>query len=195
MPPLPPSITLGTLSQLAALTGVSFSADRAKTALQHFADDPDPLSRLVATAAEVGIAVAPIRQPLSDLLWLARSDSPVLIWSSPSSAWVTVTAAGWFKVRIADGDHPTARTTISRSELLQHLGAQFGNPLPMGVTVDENASKLVLSETGTSGTIVLKAAADAPASTTTLAVHANVSISFTIKRAYSSAPFILTVEK
>ena len=65
----------------------------------------------------------------------------------------------------------------------------------MGVTVDENASKLVLSETGTSGTIVLKAAADAPASTTTLAVHANVSISFTIKRAYSSAPFILTVEK
>ena len=108
-------------------------------------------------------------------------------------------------IRLKPGQSQTLNVSVKRASRytgrisldmkLQHLGAQFGNPLPMGVTVDENASKLVLSETGTSGTIVLKAAADAPACTTTLAVHANVSISFTIKRAYSSAPFILTVEK
>jgi hypothetical protein len=115
---------------------------------------------------------------------------------------VSVTPAS---IRLKPGQSQTLNVSVKRASRytgrisldmkLQHLGAQFGNPLPMGVTVDENASKLVLSETGTSGTIVLKAAADAPASTTTLAAHANVSISFTIKRAYSSAPFILTVEK
>lgn len=115
---------------------------------------------------------------------------------------VTVTPTA---VRLKPGQSQTLTVAVKRATRytgrisldmkLQHLGAQFGNPLPTGVTIDESASKLVLPENSTQGTIVLKAAAEAPASTTTLAAHANVSISFTIKRAYSSAPFILTVEK
>ena len=99
----------------------------------------------------------------------------------------------------------TAASTARRADRLMHWKAPFdstggttlyetANRLA-GVQFSDNGAIMFVSETGTSGTIVLKAAADAPASTTTLAVHANVSISFTIKRAYSSAPFILTVEK
>lgn len=91
----------------------------------------------------------------------------------------------------------TSRYTgrVSLDLKLQHLGQQFGNPLPAGVTVDEGASKLVLAEGVSAGKIVLKAAADAPVSATPLAAHAYVSISFTIKRAYSSSPFTVQVEK
>ena len=147
MPSYPSSLSLGTLSQLAALTGVSVPAERAKTALQHFAEDPDPLSRLVATAAEVGIAVAPVRHSLGELLWLARSDSPVLIWSQPQGRWITITAAGWFNLRIADGDHPTARITISRSELLQRLGLEsLETVLEAGVVHPERPAQALATE-------------------------------------------------
>jgi ABC-type bacteriocin/lantibiotic exporter with double-glycine peptidase domain len=58
-----------------------------------------------------------------------------------------VTAAGWFKVRIADGDHPTARTTISRSELLQHLGAQSWDAiLEAGVVHPERPAQPLAAE-------------------------------------------------
>ena len=142
MPAETASLSLGSLSQLAALTGVPFSTERAKTALQHFAADPDPLSRLVATAAEIAISVSPTRLPLSELLWLARSGSPILLWSPSQSRWITVTAAGWFRIRIADGDHPTARLTISRSELLRLLGVQdFSVVLEAGVAHPERPAQ------------------------------------------------------
>ncbi|MFM7539592.1 MAG: hypothetical protein ACKO9Z_08025 [Planctomycetota bacterium] len=148
-------------------------------------------------------------QPLTDLTMPGggRSTWPVdlqvaAITPEGDIEVVTVEPA---RVNLKPGQSQALNVTIKRAPRytgrvsldlkLQHLGQQFGNPLPAGVTVDEGASKLVLAEGVNTGKIVIKAAAEAPASTTPLAAHANVSISFTIKRAYSSAPFLLTVEK
>lgn len=164
--------------------------------------------RLVATAegAKPGMVAV---QPLTDLTMPGggRSTWPVdlqvaAITPEGDIESVTVEPAA---VKLKPGQSQALTVTVKRASRytgrvsldmkLQHLGQQFGNPLPAGVTVDEGASKLVLAEGVSSGKIVLKAAPDAPESATPLAAHANVSISFTIKRAYSSAPFTVSVEK
>lgn len=66
--------------------------------------------------------VSPVRQPLVEVLWHARGDLPIVIWSTKEQRWIVVTFAGWFRVRIADGDHPTHRTSVSRSDLAAILG-------------------------------------------------------------------------
>ena len=118
----PNTLSLGTLSQLAAITGTPFDPERAQTALQNTRENPDPLGRLVAAAAQVSLSVSPARLPLSDAVWLAREDAAVALWCAPESTWLVLTAADWFKVRIAQADHPTQRTTLSRNALAQRLG-------------------------------------------------------------------------
>lgn len=164
--------------------------------------------RLVAAAQGAKPGVVAV-QPLTDLTMPGggRSTWPVdlqvaAVTPEGDIESVTVEPAA---VKLKPGQSQALTVTVKRAQRytgrvsldmkLQHLGQQFGNPLPAGVTLDEAASKLVLAEGVTTGKIVLKAAPDAPASATPLAAHANVSISFTIKRAYSSAPFMVTVEK
>lgn len=164
--------------------------------------------RLIATAEGARPGSVSV-QPLTDLTMPGggRSTWPVdlqvaAITPDGDIESVTVEPA---TVKLKPGQSQALTVTVKRAARytgrvsldmkLQHLGQQFGNPLPAGVTVDEGASKLVLAEGATTGKIVLKAAPDAPASATPLAAHANVSISFTIKRAYSSAPFMVTVER
>ncbi|MEK0444976.1 MAG: hypothetical protein RLZZ399_297 [Verrucomicrobiota bacterium] len=118
----PPALTLGTLTQLASITGTPFEVERAQSALQNSRENQDPLGQLVAAAAEVSIAVSPTRLPLSEILWLARQGAPVALWCVPESCWLIVTAADWFKARLVHGDHPTERITISRKALAQRLG-------------------------------------------------------------------------
>ena len=60
--------------------------------------------------------------PLSEIVWQARNDTPVVIWNEKESRFVVVTYAGWFSVRIADGDHLTNRRSLSRSQLASLLG-------------------------------------------------------------------------
>jgi putative ABC transport system ATP-binding protein len=118
----PPALSLGTLSQLAAITGTPFEPERAQSALQNTRENPDPLGQLIAAAAEVSIAVSPARLPLSDVLWLAREGAAVTLWCAPESCWLVVTAADWFKVRLGHGDQPSERTTLSRNALARRLG-------------------------------------------------------------------------
>ncbi|HRH95729.1 MAG TPA: ATP-binding cassette domain-containing protein [Prosthecobacter sp.] len=89
--------------------------------------DFEPLSRLVSAAAEVYMKVTPVRQPLAEVAWHARNDMPVVIWGEKEQRWVVVTFAGWFRLRIADGDHPTHRVSLSRGELVHLLGLKSGN--------------------------------------------------------------------
>ncbi len=119
----PASITLPTLIQLAAITGGRPDPERLGTILHQMAQtDDEPLAQLVAVAPEAGFRVTPIRQKLSEALWHARQDLPLVLWSSKESRWLVVTYAGWFKVRVADGDHLTHRTSLSRRELWELLG-------------------------------------------------------------------------
>ena len=116
------ALSVGTLSQLAYITGAPFDAERAQRALQNVRENPDPLSQLVAAASEVSMTVSPVRLPLAEAVWLARQDAAVALWSAAKGRWLVVTSADWFNVRIAQGDHPKERYTISRTTLAQRLG-------------------------------------------------------------------------
>jgi hypothetical protein len=79
---------------------------------------------------------------------------------------------------------------------LRHLGSIYGNPLPPGVSLDESASKTLLSEKETKGKIVLRAAPDAkPIENLPIAVLGQVSINFVVKVSHASEPLFLTVKK
>ena len=116
-----PSTSL--LAQLAAITGSEFDHERARIAVQNVATaDADPLGQLVSVAAEVYMHVSPVRVPFSEAIWQAHHDTPVVVWNKNEARWVVITFAGWFSLRIADGDHPTHRLSITRAALAQSLG-------------------------------------------------------------------------
>lgn len=80
--------------------------------------------------------------------------------------------------------------------ILRHLGTEYGNPLPPGVTMDEGASKTLLSGADTKGKIVFKAAGDAkPVENVPIAVLGQVSVNFVVKVSHASEPLFLTVKK
>jgi len=119
----PSKITSTLIAQLAAITGCEFEHERARVAVQNASQgDLDPLRQLVSAAAEVYMHVSPMRLPLSEAIWQAHDGAPVVLWHARELRWVVVTYAGWFKLRIADGDHPTHRITLSRADLAQMLG-------------------------------------------------------------------------
>ncbi|HSQ57044.1 MAG TPA: PPC domain-containing protein [Gemmata sp.] len=78
---------------------------------------------------------------------------------------------------------------------LRHLGQVFGNPLPPGVTMVDGKSKTLLG-TGSKGSIVLKAAADAPECTDVpVCVQSFVAINFVVKIGYCSEVIWVSVKK
>ena len=128
-PPVSPdSLTSRLLAQLAAITGSEFDHERARVAVQNAAQAAaDPLSQLVSAAAEVYMRVSPVRLPLSEAIWQAHHDTPVVVWNKNEARWVVITFAGWFGLRLADGDHPTHRITVSRTQLVRMLGLSSVN--------------------------------------------------------------------
>lgn len=80
--------------------------------------------------------------------------------------------------------------------ILRHLGSRYGDPLPPGVTMDENASKTLLGPTDVKGKIVLKAEANAaPLERFPIAVLGSVSINFVVKVSHASEPLYLSIVK
>ncbi|HBJ83860.1 MAG TPA: ABC transporter ATP-binding protein [Verrucomicrobiales bacterium] len=117
------ALSINTLAQLAAITGCEFDHERARIAVQNTMQaDADPLAQLTAAAAEVCLHVAPAWMPLAELVWQAHDDTPLVLWSAQERRWIVITFAGWFRLRIADGEHPTHRVSISRTELARLLG-------------------------------------------------------------------------
>lgn len=126
IPPTPPApLSPTTLLQLAAILGSELDHERVRLAIQNAGQEPaDPLAQLTAAAAGVGLRISPVRLPLSEAVWQAHADSPVVIWSEPEGRWLVVTFAGWFRLRLADGDHPTHRLSVTRQELARRLGLE-----------------------------------------------------------------------
>ena len=128
MPSNPFSITPALLSQLAAISGSEFDHERALIAVQNATKtDSDPLASLVSAAAEVYMHISPVRLPLAEVVWQAHHDTPVVVWSAKEHRWIVITFAGWFRVRIADGEHPRHRVSLFRGELAQILGLKSAN--------------------------------------------------------------------
>lgn len=119
----PRHLLTSTLSQLSAILGTEFDHERARIAVQNAARaDAEPLSQLVSAASELYIHISPVRMPLAELVWQAHNDTPVIIWSAKDQRWIVITFAGWFRLRIADGEHPRHRLSITRTELVKMLG-------------------------------------------------------------------------
>jgi hypothetical protein len=84
---------------------------------------------------------------------------------------------------------------VSLDVILRHLGRQYGNPLPPGVTLVEGKSKTLLGS-GSKGHLVLRAAPDAVACQgVPICVMAQVSVNFVVKIGYASAPIRVTVRR
>lgn len=146
-------LSTSTLAQLAAITGSEFDHDRARIAVQNAAsEDSDPLSQLVSAAAEVYMRVSPVRLPLADVIWHSHHDTPVAIWSENSQRWIVITFAGWFRVRIADGEHPTHRLSISRTQLARLLGvAGVNTVVEAGIVHPERPAHGMSTHAGPAG--------------------------------------------
>ena len=80
------------------------------------------MGQLDNAAAEVHMHVSPVRLPLSEVIWHAHQDTPVVIWDRQESRWWVITHAGLLSLRLAEGDHPTHRITMSRKEFARRLG-------------------------------------------------------------------------
>jgi hypothetical protein len=109
-------------------------------------------------------------------------------------------------VVLKPGDSQKIDVTIKRAEgfdkavtldlMYRHLNSKFGDSLPKGVTIDEKASKLIISGKDVKGHIVVKAAADAPPVDKQLTpVMAQAAINFVMKMNYCGAPLRITVAK
>lgn len=109
------------------------------------------------------------------------------------------------RVVLKPGEEVKLEVTVTRREdydktltldvLLRHLGGVHGNPLPPGVTMVDGKSKTLLG-TGTTGSIVLKAAADAAECTDVpVCVQAFVPVNFVVKIGYASEPILVSVKK
>jgi len=145
----PPTVKPSTLAQLAAITGSDFDHERARIAVQNATGtDAEPLSQLVAAAAEVYMHVSPARMPLAELVWQAHDDTPVVIWHAAESRWVVITFAGWLKLRVADGDDPTHRLTMSRAALVRQLGLNSVNDVVEAGIVHAERPAQVMSAHG-----------------------------------------------
>jgi putative ABC transport system ATP-binding protein len=121
----PPILSPTTLLQLSAILGSEITPERARLAIHHATQaQSDPLAQLSAAAAGAGMQVSPVRLPLSEAVWQAHADSPVVIWSSVESRWLVITYAGWFSLRLADGEHPTHRITVTRQALANLVGVE-----------------------------------------------------------------------
>ncbi|MDE2125569.1 MAG: hypothetical protein KGJ62_03185 [Armatimonadetes bacterium] len=79
---------------------------------------------------------------------------------------------------------------------ISHSGAVYADPLPPGVVVDPGASKLLINPNETTGTITLRAGANAmPVQNLPISVLATVSINFVMRVWYCSPLITVTVQK
>lgn len=91
---------------------------------------------------------------------------------------------------------PGFKGNVTLDVIYQHLGSNYGNSLPPGVTVDDKNSKTLLTGDQVQGHITLKAAADAKeVQNQQVAVMAHVSINFVMKFTYCGEPLMVTVAK
>ena len=90
---------------------------------------------------------------------------------------------------------PDYDKTVTLDVQLRQLNTVYANPLPPGVTMVDGKSKTLLGS-GNAGTIVLKAAADAPECTDVpICVQGFVPVNFVVKIGYASEPILVSVKK
>jgi hypothetical protein len=132
---------------------------------------------------DVGMQAVAVTGP-SDLLEVKPSTNKVVL-KPGQDVTINVTVK-----RRADYDKP-----VTLDVHLRHLGQIHGTPLPPGVTLVEGKSKTLLG-TGSTGTITLRAAPDAPeCADVPVAIQGYVAVNFVVKIGYASEPIWVSVQK
>jgi hypothetical protein len=91
---------------------------------------------------------------------------------------------------------PGFKGNVSVDAAYQHLGAIFGDSMPLGVTVDDKESLTLLTGDAVKAHITLKAAPDAkPVERQQIAIMAHISINFVMKFTYTGEPVFVTIAK
>jgi len=172
------------------------------------AEDAAPGSRLIGIHGRGGGGPAREIQPREEIYMPGggRSTLPVetlaLSVTDPSDVVVNVQTK---RLTLNPGDAATLDVEIKRHEpfagsvnlavVLQHLGRIHANPLPKGVTFQEEGSKTLLGPKETQGKLILKVAADAPpCENVPITVMGHVSINFVVKTAYCAEPILISIK-
>lgn len=118
-------INVELLTRLGQVTRHQFDIERINQLLElvYGRAQGDPLGQLALAVDELALKISPAHDRLSDAVWNASSDNPIVLWSNVEHRFFIVTGASGFKVRIAnydDGEKPS--TSISRAKLSQRLG-------------------------------------------------------------------------
>lgn len=125
------------LARLGQVTGRRFDLERLHQVLGKTTGraDGDPLAHLAIASRELGLMLTPARMPLSEAVWHAHLDTPVVFWSDIEQRYLIVSYAGIFVVRLALYDDPEGgAVTISRAKLAARLGlADVSHPVEMGI--------------------------------------------------------------
>src|SRR5262249_49307076 len=100
------------------------------------------------------------------------------------------------KVEVTIERCPGFKGNVTLDTVYQHLNSIYGSSMPPGVSIDDKASRTLLTGEQTKGYITLKAAADAkPVEKQQVPIMAHVSINFVIKWTYSSEPLFIAVSR
>ena len=109
----------------------------------------DPMSDCAAALDHVGMRLNISRLPLSEAIWHAHLDSPVILWSPARRRFLMVLQAGTFRVRIIwQGDPVDHMVNTSRAALARKLGlSSIHDELEVGLIHPKFMSELASSQT------------------------------------------------
>lgn len=122
-----PSQLVRTLEQLCRLTGIAIDPhlirDAAARALRSFpGNDPSHrMEQVIAAGAECALRISLVRLTLSDVVWLARPDSPIIA-APPDRDWLVMARRGLFQIRLAHTDGRPSQHSVRREALARQLG-------------------------------------------------------------------------
>lgn len=113
------------LVHLVVLVGMRCTGDLVReAALAAWRTEGEPLARMEAAAAELGLLFAPVRMSVADALWTADARSPLLVWCEAENRWLVIRKFGPLGARVSTAEAPLEIETLSRGALARRLGRQ-----------------------------------------------------------------------
>lgn len=86
------------------------------------------MAHLATAVDKVGLRLSTTRVPLSEAVWHAHLDAPVVLWCEPENRFLIVSYASTFKVRLARYDHGLDESeTLTRAKLAARMGLKSVN--------------------------------------------------------------------
>ncbi|MCW5623355.1 MAG: ABC transporter ATP-binding protein [Burkholderiales bacterium] len=98
-----------------------------QAALAAWRTEDEPLVRMDAAAAELGLSFAPAQVSITDAAWIADARSPLVTWSDLENRWLVIRKRGVMGVSISTAETPLELERISRRDLAHRLGHRSGD--------------------------------------------------------------------